>query len=110
MSLPAHLDAYSDCLDYYERALADPHGVRVQFSDYGQAHLFTLRMHQARALQRALHRKIYTLDDVRYGRSEFDKLTVRQPREDTIGNWWVYIERSNARVVSVEPLSQPAAE
>jgi len=110
MSLPAHIDAYDDCLDYFERALADPAGIRIEFDDYGQANLFTLRMHQARALQRQLHRRLYAADDVRHGRSEFDKLMVRQPREDDIGHWWVYIERSNSRVVSIEPLSQPAAE
>lgn len=105
MSLPNHLNAYDAELDYFEQALADPSGVRVQFQDYGQANLFTLRMHQARALQRALHKRIFIADDPRHGRTEFDKLTVRQPREDTSGAWWVYIERTNASVVSVEPIS-----
>jgi hypothetical protein len=106
MSLPNNLDAYNAELDYFEQALADPTGIRIQFPDYGKANIFTMRMHQARSLQRALHKRIYTPDDVRHGRSEFDHLTVRQPREDTAGNWWVYVERTNATVISVEPLSQ----
>lgn len=105
MSLPTHLDAYDDCLDYFEQALADSHGLRAEFNDYGQAHLFTMRMHQARALQRSLHRRLYPEDDPRWGRSDFDRLMVRQPREDDAGHWWVYIERTNSRVISVEPLS-----
>ena len=107
MSLPNTLDAFDDCIDYFDTALADPTGIRVEFAEYGQAHHFTLRMHQARALHRAHLRRVYAEDDHRYGRSEFDRLMVRQPREDEAGHWWVYIERSNSRVVSVEPLSQP---
>ena len=106
MSLPAHIDAYEDCLDYFEQALAKPTGIRVEFEDYGQANIFTLRMHQARALQRAMHKRIYTSDDPKHGRSEFDRLMVRQPREDDAGHWWVYIERSNSRVLSVEVLGE----
>lgn len=109
MSLPTHIDAYDDCLDYFQQALDDTHGLRLRFADYGQANIFTLRMHQARALQRQLHRRLYDANDPRYGRSEYDKLMVRQPRQDTEDMWWVYIERSNSRVVSVETLSQPAA-
>ena len=105
MSLPNSIDSYDDCLDYFEQALGDPAGLRLEFAEYGQANHFTLRMHQARALQRALHRRLYTEDDPRYGRSEFDRLMVRQPREDDLGHWWVYIERSNSRVLSVESLS-----
>ncbi len=110
MSLPAHIDAYDDCLEYFEAALTDPAGIRIEFSDYGQANIFTLRMHQARALQRQMHKRIYTEEDPKYGRSDFDRLMVRQPREDDAGHWWVYIERSNSKVVSVEPLTQGAAE
>ena len=108
MSLSNALDAYDDCIIYYEKALEDPTGIRVEFKEYGQAHHFSLRMHQARALHRAHLRQVYTPEDVRYGRSEFDRLVVRQPREDDAGHWWVYIERTNSRVISFEPLSQPA--
>lgn len=110
MSLPVHIDAYEDCLDYFEQALGQPSGIRVKFEEYGQAHLFTMRMHQARSLQRALHKRLYPSEDPRYGRTEFDKLMVRQPRQDTEDFWWVYIERSNSRVMRVEPLSPEAAE
>jgi hypothetical protein len=105
MSLPSHLDAYEDCLDYFEKALADPSGIRISFDDYGQANLFTMRMHQCRALHRALHRRVYAPDDHRHGRSEFDKLMVRQPRYDDVAHWWVYVERADASVVSVESLT-----
>lgn len=108
MSLPTHIDAYDDCMEYFQQALDDDLGLRIKFTDFGQANLFTLRMHQARALQRQLHRRLYPESDIRYGRSEFDKLTVRQPKQDTEDMWWVYIERSNSRVVTVESLSQPA--
>ena len=105
MSLPNHLDAYEDCLDFFEQALADTIGLRIRFPTYGQAHHFTMRMHQARALQRALHKRIYPDDDPKHGRSEFDRVTVRTPREDDTQQWWVYIERNNSKVTAIEPLS-----
>jgi hypothetical protein len=107
VSLPNHLDAYDDCLDYFEQALTDPIGLRLKFEDYGQANLFTMRMHQARALQRTDHQRIYSPEDPRWGRSDFDRLMVRKPQYEEIENaWWVYIERGNSRVIAVEPLSE----
>ena len=106
MSLPTSIDAYDAELDYFQQAFDDPDGIRLSFTTYGEANLFVMRMHQARALQRQLHRRLYTSDDPKHGRSEFDRLMVRQPRYDDVQHGWVYIERSNARVVSVESLGQ----
>ena len=109
MSLSNSLDAYNDCIDYFEQALADPAGIRIAFDTHGQASIFCMRMQQCRSLQRAFHRRIYPDDDPRYGRSEFDPLVVRQPRYDDVQHWWVYVERANASVVMVETLSTGAS-
>ena len=105
MSLPNTLDSYDDCLDYFEQALADSSGIRIAFTDGGQANLFCMRMHQCRSLQRALHRRLYPDTDPRHGRTEFDRLMVRQPRFDGEEHYWVYIERANSSVAAVETLS-----
>jgi hypothetical protein len=108
MSLPTTLDSYDDCTDFFDRALADPFGIRIAFTDSGQAALFCMRMHQCRALHRALHRRLYPDDDPRHGRTEFDRLMVRAPRFDGEEHYWVYIERATSSVAAVETLSQEA--
>lgn len=105
MSLPARIEAYDDCFDTFDAALADAHGYRVCFADHGAANIFMLRMHMARSLQRDLHKRIYPKDDPKWGSSEYDKLVVRTPRQDAAGEWWVYIERASSSILAGEPLS-----
>ena len=110
MSLSNRLEAFEDCLEYFERALADAAGLRVCFAEYQQAKLFQLRMHQARALQREQHKRLYEANDPRWGASLYDKLTVRAPVEDTGGEWWVYIERTTSVILDAQPIAGTPAE
>jgi len=106
MSLPNRIEAYDDCLDHFQSALDDSRGYRIKFATHGEANIFQLRLHQARALQRDINKRIYEPSHPLWGSSEFDKLIVRIPREDTEGGWWIYIERPQANILVAEPLSE----
>lgn len=105
MSLPNRIAAYDDCFEVYEKALAS--GVRVAFKTYGEAKIYVMRMHQARALLADESRRMYPKEDPRWGKTDFDRLMVRHPVEDTEGSWWVYIERHGANILAVEVLESP---
>lgn len=108
MSLPTNLGAYTDCLDYFDKAIADPKGIRIQFADYSEAKYFSLRMSNARVLVRDEAKRLYQRDEPLWGRSEYDGLQVKSPAQDTDGHWWVYIIPHNSRVLTVESLSDEA--
>jgi hypothetical protein len=59
-------------------------------------------MCNARALHREETERLYKPDDPRHGRSPYDPLVVRKPREDSVGHWWVYIERHGSNILSIE--------
>ena len=103
MSLPNRIEAYSDCFEVFDQAVAN-RGARVEFADYGDACQFGMRMHQARALQRERHKRLYATNDPAWGSSEYDQFMVRKPREDAAGHWWVYIEPAGSNILSIEPL------
>lgn len=106
MSLPNQIAAYDDCFDIFARAAEDEKGVRVRFDEHSKAKFFQLRMCQARALERAESTRLYEKSDVRWNKSSFDKLVVRNPIQDTEGGWWVYIERHGAQVTDIEAISE----
>ena len=107
MALSNQIAAYDDCFEIFEAASAT--GSRVCFNTKGEAAHFMMRMHQARSLQRQETCRLYEPTDMRWGKSSYDRLTVRQPREDDNGFWWVYIEHASANIVAVEPLDAPQA-
>lgn len=106
MALPNQIAAYEDCFDIFDKALADDKGVRVSFEDHGQARYFQLRMCNARALQRAESTRLYDRTDIRWNKSIYDGLVVRNPAPDPDGVWWVYIERHGAQITGVESIAE----
>ena len=107
MSLTNQISTYPDCFDLFQRAADSPAGVRAPTANYETAKLLQMRMHQARALQRQEARRIYPLDDIRWGKSVYDHLVVRV-RQDTEGTWWVYVEGQNMYIMTeVEELEEP---
>lgn len=99
MSLPQRLSAYTDCVEIFDSA-----PIRVEFSNYAEANLFKMRMHQARALICNRSKQLYKPDDPRWGQTEYDHFIVRKPCEDDAGHWWVYIEPTSSNILSREPL------
>jgi hypothetical protein len=102
MSLPQRIDAYPDCFDVFDRAL-EQGKVRVEFETKTEASIFQLRMCNARKLHRDETKRLYPeKTDPRHNRSPYDPLVVRNPAEDEIGHWWVYIEPHGSNILSIE--------
>ena len=93
MTLPNALLAYSDCLEVFDRALADEKGIRVPMSDQQAARRFQARLHQARTLDRDKNRQTYEPGMKMYGASVYDELVVRIVRSS--GKHYVYVEQVN---------------
>lgn len=109
MPVSDQIAAYDDCFVVFDKALADPEGLRVRFRTKGEAGRFQIRLCKARKLERDQSKRIYERSDVRWGKSRFDKLAVRSPVEDSDGFWWVYIDRHGSEILGMEPLSEMEA-
>lgn len=107
MSISQHIAAYDDCFKVFERALRK--ATRVCLASNGEARNFIMRMHQARSLQREETKRLYPHDDVRWGKSMYDKLKVRGPFVDDAGEWWVYVQSHEATILAIEDLEDTDA-
>lgn len=99
--------AYSDCYELLDRALASPSGIRIGFTEPGQANNLRLRLNTARKLDRNRSRELFPDDDPRHGTSAYDSLMNKIREHDE--KYYVYIEpRRVTGAISIEEL--PDAE
>lgn len=108
MSLPTTLGAYRECEDIFERAVADPKGVRVQVGSQEGAINLRSRLHYFRKLDRDANAKTYPTDHPQHGQSLYDDFVVQMyPDEDRdAGRWWLYIQPRSSKILAIEPLSE----
>lgn len=109
MPLTDQIGAYTDCFDIWNRALADPTGVRVLVSTQSQAFMLQMRLNHSRKLEREQSKRIYTKTDPQWNTSEFDPLIVRVKPTAEGDGWWVYIERHGTEIMDIETLSEDSA-
>lgn len=102
MSLPTRIAAYEDCFKLFDEAIDN--GARAQFATHGEAHIYSLRLNQARALRALENQRLYPKDDPAWGKTDYDHLIVRKPREDDEGKWWVYVEPAGSNILTIERL------
>lgn len=101
MSTPKSVDAYKDCEDHFERALASPKGIALVLATNAEATRFVQRANAFRVLLRQRAKQIYPQDHPLYGLSPYDKLKVaRDPENDCR----ILIKSYDQTVVSVEEL------
>lgn len=105
MPLPTHPNAYEREYEYFEKAMDSAKGIRIRFDTRSTATLFALRMCTARKIAADETCRLYEPSDPRHGKSEFYKLVVRHPVEDTEGAWWVYVEPHGLEISAVEDLA-----
>jgi hypothetical protein len=105
MALSDQLAAYSDCEDLFSQAKADTLGARACFATDAQAKYFRLRLNHYRVLLRRESARIYEKMDAQYGKSDYDEF-ICQVKEDTEGNFWVYVSRVNNEILEVQSLSE----
>lgn len=108
MSMSNSRLSYGDCFEIMDAALEEKRGKRIPFDDYGQVMNFRLRMHHARAIDRADNKSIY--DDPSHpmhGRSLYDRLIMRvKPIGD---RYYLYIEKVERQDLTIESLEEEDA-
>jgi len=105
MSLPQSLGSYRDCQDLFERATADPKGVRACLGTYEACFAKRQRMHYYRNLDRKANTEMYPLGHPMNGTSAFDDY-VLQIIKDQDGLYWLYITPRSAQIIHIEGLSE----
>lgn len=97
--------SYIDCTELMDQALENTKGIRIGFADKGDALHFRTRMHTARTICRKDNLSEYAPGHPLHGRSQYDVLVVREPKESE-GKWWLYIEKRHADQLIVQPLGE----
>ncbi len=105
MSLSNSLQAYGDCLDFFERVIDDAKGGRVFIGTFADAHYFRMRCNQARKLHRQQNLLVHAPGTPLHGCSEYDPLCF-QIKVDTTGGHWVYATRMKIDASQIELLSE----
>src|SRR5689334_805423 len=103
MAMNSSLLAYEDCTTHLDRALADPLGIRIPQPSRDAATRLRARIHYARKLTRQANMETYPPDHPMFGRSEYDKISVRIREEDE--GVFLYLEHVTAPT-AIESLSE----
>lgn len=72
-----------------DKALEDGTGVRLKFTEHGEAVHYRLRLHSARRADRQSNRETYEPGDDMYGKSVYDPLVVRL--KEINGSTYLYV-------------------
>ena len=100
--------AYTDCFDFMDQAVADSKGIRVCVgAESNLAYTLRFRLNSARQIDRNENAKTYEEGHPLHGRSIYDRLVFRV-KEDSDGEWWVYLEIQDTSNAYVEPLGETA--
>lgn len=105
MSLPTSLGAYRDCADLFERAVADPAGIRACLGTFEACFQRRQRMHYFRGLDRKANSEIYPPDHPMHNASAYDDY-ILQIIKDVEGQYWLYIKPRSAQILHIESLSE----
>ena len=105
MSLPSSLGAYRDCLDLFDRATADPKGIRACLGTFEACFAKRQRMHYYRNLDRRANAQMYEAGHPMSGTSAYDDY-ILQIIKDQDGAFWLYITPRSAQVLHIEGLSE----
>jgi hypothetical protein len=100
--------AYGDCFDLMDKAIADPKGIKIKFAKQEDAWHFRIRLHTARKIDRLDNQITYPETHAMHGKSPYDALTMRIRNQK--GDWWLRLERIDAREFEIESLSEPETE
>jgi hypothetical protein len=101
--------SYGDCYDLMDKALADPKGIRIKFTSWGDALHFRLRLHTARRIDRKDNLEVFPSDHAMHGKSAYDPLIMRiKATQD--GTTWLRLEKVDARQFTIESLADDEVE
>jgi hypothetical protein len=94
--------SYKAEYDLMDQALKTEKGVRSHIGSREASMLYRLKLNKARQLDRKTNAEAYQPGHILHGGSEYDEL-VFTVREDTEGEWWVYLEKAMVPTL-VEPI------
>ena len=92
---------YTPCFEDLEAALADPKGIRIPFTERGDAIQYRLRLNKARRKDRHDNKEL-DFEHPLHGRSVYDRLVFRI--NNTKRQLYLYIEQSSRG--EAQPLSE----
>ena len=104
MTMPDSILAYQDCLELFDRALADQVGIRVRCSSWDEASYLRLRMHKARSLDRRRNKEAYAIGHQMHGGSAYDELLVTIKADGE--RIFIYLKKRKVEEEAVEGLSE----
>lgn len=106
MSLPTSRAAYEDYYAIWERALADPAGIRLRLPDYESAIFHRIRLHYSRTLQKHESRDLYEPGDPQYNVSPYDRYQcLIRPTPDREAFHLLIVPRTFGIIGEIESLS-----
>lgn len=103
MSLSNSRNAYTDCYALLDKALDDPRGIRAEVPSLANAFRLRLRIHQARAIDRAENARTYPDDHPLHNRSPYDALVCRIEDGPRV---WVYLDKQQVEIGVVESIPE----
>ncbi len=93
MSISTSRASYLDCYQYYDQALEEERGIRIQVQSYDYACHLRQRLHMARKIRREDNAEIYPdADHPMHGASPYDIVVVKIKTEDD-GKVFVILEK-----------------
>lgn len=104
MTTPKSRLAYKMHFDVFDKAMADPNGIRIKLADRGKAWRLRLEMHHARGIDREDNRNTYDEGHMLHGCSVYDELLITI--EDDDGQTWLYIHKRRVSNFHIENLSE----
>ncbi len=105
MSISTSRLSYTDCFDFFDKAIEDDKGARIIMGSFADANFFRMRCHTARKIDRQDNLKIHDKGTKLHGASIYDQVALRI-RQDEEDNYWVYAEKTTLDPGKVEGLSE----
>ena len=111
MSLPTSREAYFHYYELWDRALADPTGIRIRVESYEAAFYHRTRMHMARSIHKRESREIYEPGDPRWNVSAYDRyqcmIRPAPPKDsDSPREYYILVCPRVIGILEVESISQ----
>lgn len=105
MSISTSRGSYRDCYEYYDQALEQSRGIRIQVNSYDYACHLRQRLHMARKIRREDNKEIYPdPSEPMHGASPYDNVVVKIKTEGD-GKVFVLLEKI-AMLTRIEALPE----
>jgi len=106
MSISKSPQAYNDCYEAMDRAVASKFGIRMLMPNPDKAYYFRMRCHNARAITRRQNTKVYDEVHPMYNASPHDCLQLRIEYDRTAGKTYLYFDKNEVLPGPIEDLEE----